>query len=166
MKDPLHYRPDLLASKGQRFANFIIDLIFRMALVFAFGLLAGALTYAGYDGMYLWIQNMDRFSEYLLEWGLLAIYYLFMEMITQRTIGKLITNTKVVMEDGSTPPAGVIALRTLCRLIPFDAFSFFGDPARGWHDSLSHTYVIDVKKYEHAVKLENSFSEIGDELKY
>ncbi|AWH84696.1 RDD family protein [Flavobacterium album] len=164
MKDPLYYRTDLLATKGQRLANLIIDFIFRFVLIFAFGMLAGLLTAVGYDGLYIWIQNPGTWSEYLIEWGLLVVYYLLMEMTTQRTIGKLITGTKVVMEDGSKPPAGTIALRTLCRLIPFDAFSFLGD--RGWHDSITHTYVVDVKKYNAAKHLEDSFAEIGSEIKY
>jgi hypothetical protein len=31
-------------------------------------------------------------------------------------------------------------IRTICRFIPFEAFSFFGQ--KGWHDSISGTNVV------------------------
>jgi uncharacterized RDD family membrane protein YckC len=47
-------------------------------------------------------------------------------------------------------------------MIPFEAFSFLGDEGRGWHDSLAKTVVVDVKKYNEIVELQNSLSEIGN----
>ena len=68
-----------------------------------------------------------------------------MESLTGRTMAKLITRTKVVMENGDKPTFEVILTRTLCRLIPFNWISFLGDDGVGWHDSLSKTRVISVK---------------------
>ena len=84
------------------------------------------------------------------------------ETITGRTLGKYITNTKVLTEDGQKPEADKILYRTLSRMIPFEAFSFLGDEGRGWHDSLAKTVVVDVKKYNEIVELQNSLSEIGN----
>lgn len=42
-------------------------------------------------------------------------------------------------------------LRTLCRLIPFEALSCLGEKSRGWHDRLSRTWVIsefELKKIQ------------------
>ncbi|MEY4927047.1 MAG: hypothetical protein RI894_1483 [Bacteroidota bacterium] len=69
-------------------------------------------------------------------------YYVIMETMTGQTVGKMLLKTQVVGEDGQQPSAGTIALRTLCRMIPFEAFSFLGAEGGGWHDTLSHTQVV------------------------
>ena len=72
-------------------------------------------------------------------------YYLVSEATTARTLGKLVTGTKVVNEHGGKPTFGQYLGRTFARFIPFEAFSFFGTPTRGWHDSLPRTYVIKAR---------------------
>jgi hypothetical protein len=57
------------------------------------------------------------------------------------TPAKLLTGTQVTDEFGNKPRFGNIVGRTLSRFIPFDALSFLF--ARGWHDSISDTYVLD-----------------------
>jgi uncharacterized RDD family membrane protein YckC len=154
----------VLASKGQRFANYIVDTVIYYSLVYLIGALAGWLYAAfGYTGMYNWVIGMGTFEGLLFNFVVMALYFLFMEGFTQKTIGKLITGTIVIMDDGSKPAAGTVALRTLCRFIPFEAFSFFNDSARGWHDSMTDTYVVNVKKYKEALELKSSFDEIGTE---
>ena len=70
----------------------------------------------------------------------LFIYYLLLEGFIGISFGKILTNTVVVNESGQKPAIGVLLKRALCRLIPVDGLSFlFSD--RGWHDSLSGTYV-------------------------
>ena len=64
------------------------------------------------------------------------------------TPGKCATNTVIVNEAGNRPNFGQILGRTFARLIPFDALSFFS--ARGWHDSLSGTYVVSAANNETA----------------
>ena len=72
-------------------------------------------------------------------------YYCFFEGIWGRTPGKFLIGTKVVDEEGDPPSFGQIVGRSACRLIPFEPFSFFG--ARGWHDSISHTYVVRTRNF-------------------
>lgn len=51
-----------------------------------------------------------------------------METLTKgRSIGKFITGTQVVTLDGETPTANVFLKRSFCRIIPLNAFSFFGE---------------------------------------
>jgi len=69
-------------------------------------------------------------------------YYIFTEYFTGKTLGKLMTGTKVVLEDGSKPLFSTLFIRTLVRLIPFEAFSFLNKDVRGWHDKWSRTRVI------------------------
>ena len=61
------------------------------------------------------------------------------------TVGKLCTGTRVVDENGHAIGFRRALLRSLCRLIPFDAFSVLmsdDQTIRGWHDSLPRTYVV------------------------
>jgi len=44
--------------------------------------------------------------------------------------------------DGNKPSFGLILGRSLSRIIPFDALSFLGANAIGWHDTISKTRVI------------------------
>lgn len=151
---------ELYAGAGRRFANLILDTIVYYVMIFIMAMFAGLLASFGHDGFLIWITG-NGLDVAFFNIFLMLFYYLVMESLTQRTIGKYITGTKVIMEDGSKPEAGAIAIRTLCRLIPFEVFSFFGSNARGWHDSLSRTIVVDAKKYEAALNLKNSFEEIG-----
>ena len=72
------------------------------------------------------------------------VYYVFMEYTFQKTIGKFLTKTIVVMQDGSKPLLSDILVRTLCRLIPLDQFSYLFTK-NGFHDRLSRTTVVKDK---------------------
>jgi uncharacterized RDD family membrane protein YckC len=62
-----------------------------------------------------------------------------------RSIGKLITSTVAVNEDGSRVSGQVALLRGLARAVPFNAFSALGSPCYPWHDRWTKTYVVDYK---------------------
>ena len=155
---------EMRASTGKRLANYLIDLIIRYAFFLIIGFL-GALLYRlfCYITLYNWVVELESWEETLYGWMFLIVYYLLMESLTQRTLGKYITGTIVVMEDGSKPTFKTVFLRTLCRLIPFDGFSFLTEKPRGWHDRFVKTYVVDVKVYNSALLLKKSFEEIGVE---
>lgn len=149
---------DMLAPKSKRFGNFVVDLIFRYVLFFILGIIGAIINP---EAFLEWSQSLNRLEEMAYSIMVLVVYFIVTESLFQRTLGKLITGTKVVMADGSKPGFGTIVLRTLCRLIPFEAFSFIGENTYGWHDSLSKTYVVDVKVYEEAINRRQSFDEIG-----
>lgn len=152
----------MLASRGQRFANFILDLLMQFIIAVLLGVVATVLAYVfNADGLLIWIDEMDGLQERLIGILIMLTYYVPFEALTGRTVGKYITKTKVVMEDGSLPPAGTVFIRSLCRILFIEALSFLGNPPRGWHDSASKTYVVDAKKYDEALRLKNSFDEIG-----
>ena len=65
-----------------------------------------------------------------------------MEAVFQRTIGKLVTGTRVVTTDGNVPGFGKVLGRSLARVIPFEVLSFLGAIPIGWHDKLSGTRVV------------------------
>jgi uncharacterized RDD family membrane protein YckC len=155
--------PQMYASKSKRFANFIIDYIGQLIIGGAIGIAMAIISEITGDYEYVaWIDTMGTLGEYALGIVILIVYYMVFETITGRTLGKYITNTKVLTEDGQKPEADKILYRTLSRMIPFEAFSFLGDEGRGWHDSIAKTVVVDVKKYNEIVELQNSLSEIGN----
>ena len=91
-------------------------------------------------------QNMGLFSLLLI----MFLYYFLMEVIWDRTLGKLIMGIMVVdakrVNYKEKRMTKLIFIRTLCRYIPFDHLSFiFMSNASGqasWHDQISGTKVI------------------------
>ena len=69
-------------------------------------------------------------------------YYIVMESVWQRTIGKFLFGTKVVAMDGGKPSFGQVVGRSFARYIPFEALSFLASNPQGWHDSLPKTLVV------------------------
>jgi uncharacterized RDD family membrane protein YckC len=132
----------ILASRGKRFANFIIDRIAFYIIFFSLSMLVAMIIGPEIlDSM----ANINRFQDYLLTALFMFVYYLLSESLMKgRTIGKLITKTRVVDEYGRVPDFSVTLKRSACRFVPFDALSFLGD--NGWHDDWSGTKVIEVSK--------------------
>jgi type II secretory pathway pseudopilin PulG/uncharacterized RDD family membrane protein YckC len=134
------YQP---ASTGKRFGNYLIDTSFVVFLIFLF---FGAVkqtvgtVYQGYNdyaGSVIWF-----------------LYYFICESLWQRTLGKFITKTKVVMTDGSKPDAVHIFGRTLSRILPFEPISFLFSHT-WWHDKLSKTYVVPLEYTPEQIALIN-----------
>jgi uncharacterized RDD family membrane protein YckC len=130
-------------DKWLRFANRLLDALFVYIVLaikaswfnYVFSLLIGR-----------GISYLAPLEIYVLVFFIFLLYYFLFESLFKTTLGKLVTNTRVVNETGEGPGIGRILGRTFCRIIPFEAWSFlFND--RGWHDSFSGTYVIK-EKYE------------------
>ena len=136
------------AGSGKRFANYIIDLIIFYIAIFALSFTFAMISPAFVD----WFNNDDNSAGFALLDRLvgLILYGLFMGLIESltkgRSLGKLITRTKAVNQDGTTISAGTAFLRGLCRAVPFDAFSALGSPSFPWHDKWTKTFVIDIKE--------------------
>jgi len=130
------------AGTGKRFLNYLCDLFFFLiifyALAVAFVASGGRITESpAYSGSDLLFR--------LFAMILFVVYYFLFELLCKgRTIGKFITGTKAVNEDGSEMGARTVLLRSLSRIVPFEALSAFG--GHPWHDTWNHTYVIDVKR--------------------
>ena len=156
---------DMLASKSKRFANFIIDYIIRIILVFIIGFAVAIYAHSvGNEDLIYSLENINTITEYLVGFLFLFIYYLTFESVNGRTIGKYITNTKVLMIDGTKASTDKVLIRTLSRIVPFEFLSFLGSDDKGWHDTWTDTVVVDIKKYEEIKNSQNSISEIGKEI--
>ncbi|MDP3680884.1 MAG: RDD family protein [Flavobacterium sp.] len=137
---------DLLASKSQRFLNFIIDVLIIYIIEITIGttiIIIGDLThsYAASN----WVTSLSPIESFFFGLVILFFYYSITEMYFSRTFAKYFTKTLVVKNDGSKPNMKSIIIRTVSRLIPLEPFSFLMTE-KGWHDTLSVTYV--VKKHE------------------
>lgn len=147
----LDYQPNIvdeqhvqinLASAGKRFGNYIIDIIAFWILIILLGVIYGVFLVAT-DSDDVTADGSADVLLYIIVYGIYFLYFYGMEAAFQKTLGKMITKTKVVTMDGQKPTNTNILGRTACRFIPFDAFSFLGSKAIGWHDSISKTYVIN-----------------------
>jgi uncharacterized RDD family membrane protein YckC len=125
-----------LAGLGARLLNFIIDSIARI-------LLAAIVAVAvGPDRTH---NELPILSSFL---GVVVGYYVVLEYLFGRTLGKLITGTRVVTAEDGRPSLLQILGRTLVRFIPLEPFSllFSGGRVGGWHDWMSGTCVVRVRR--------------------
>lgn len=123
------------ASKTKRFINLIIDYFATILFGFIFGL---GIAFLGFNDF------LQKTNENILGFLVVFLYYLFFESIFGKTVGKLITRTRVISLDNNKANFTSVLKRTLSRFIPFEAFSYlFDEKAIGWHDRISNTRVIE-----------------------
>lgn len=131
------------ASSGKRLANYIIDLILFYILFFLFTF------FVAYSNPQT-LEELDREStgfnlvDRLITMLMYGLYMFLTELLFKgKSLGKLITGTRAVNEDGSAISLKTAFLRGISRAVPFDAFSALGTPSYPWHDKWANTYVID-----------------------
>lgn len=135
------------ASVGARFANFIIDFIFHYAIII--GLLFVVLftkTDEELESNLLTSESgWQVLFQYFFFYGIFIGTYTLMEGATNgKTLGKFITRTHAVRTDGAKLTWKDAFMRSLCRIVPFEAFSGFG--GNPWHDRWTNTQVIKDRK--------------------
>ena len=140
-----------IASQGQRFLNMIIDGILvnvtaqvvGFVVGIAYGLMAASSGREIAESEMALLQLFGGFLGLFIFVG----YYIVCELAFGRTVGKFVTGTRVVNSQGQVATTGQIIGRSFARMIPFEAFSFFGGKGFpvGWHDSLSGTRVIKTR---------------------
>jgi uncharacterized RDD family membrane protein YckC len=136
--------PELLptAGLGARFLNFLIDgIVARIVVVSVAGVLAAFLRSSSPD-----VDGSTAIVVAVIGFVAFLGYYAVLEAAFGWTIGKLITGTRVVRFDGGKPRVAQIIGRTFARFIPFEPFSVLGSSNQGWHDSLSGTRVVRVRR--------------------
>lgn len=126
------------ASAGQRFVNYIIDLIIFYVLMFIVGIFIGIAAVAG-------VASTESIAitilTYVFAIAFFLLYYTLLEGSKGKTLGKLVSKTKVVTEDGTPMTYSKAFVRSLSRLVPFEPLSvFFG--LKMWHDQWTNTMVI------------------------
>lgn len=131
------------SSKNKRFLNNLIDSIVHYLLVIALSTIFGAgLGFSG-NVEVLEDENTITIFSYLLSFLIYFLYFSVFEYYSKgKTVGKYITKSRALREDGSIMSFSECALRSICRFIPFDRLSFVGSD-RGWHDRFSKTMVVE-----------------------
>jgi len=121
-----------------RVLNYMID---TLSIVIIFYLSLKILTVST---KYISIEFSIDFSLLLLL--IFFTYYLLFETITSRTVGKYVTRTKVVSDSGDKPTFGKVLIRSIVRVFFVEVISFFSSNPVGWHDRISGTKVVLIKK--------------------
>jgi uncharacterized RDD family membrane protein YckC len=133
--DPVHW--------SLRFVNHIVDQIVMGLVVNGIKYAVAILSMGGHYGDYFLLQEDMSALLYglVLSFGITFCYYTVFETASNgRTIGKMLTGTIAITQDGSPFTFKHALLRTLCRFIPFEPFSAFG--YMPWHDSITKTVVV------------------------
>ena len=97
------------------------------------------------SGWGAWLDGMTRWQERLLGIAFAMLYYTALEGATGVTLGKLLTGTRVVDEEGRKPTPRQALLLSVSRMVPFEMFSVLladDDDPRGWHDRWPRTRVV------------------------
>lgn len=135
------------AGTGQRFLNYLIDnLLMRFGLSLVTGMAVGVvLGLMAPEYIERLSYDQGAFDLILLAYLIAIVNYLLYYTICEKafrgyTLGKLITGTRAIRNDGGELTFKDALLRSLCRLIPFEAFSGFG--GHPWHDTITNTMVI------------------------
>ena len=128
------------ASKFKRLFNLVVDYCFVFVLlivVFFVLILAGAEE---------WVptrEHSEELTRQVISVGALFIYYVITEYFwSGKSLGKFITRTKVIMQNGDSPNLKAVLYRAFTRFIPFEFLSLLVDN-QTWHDRLSGTIVIE-----------------------
>ena len=122
-------------SMGIRFADWVIDFIVFYGLCYGAGMTIGMLMPE---------LAYNQINLYVITYLIYLFYYTVIEGATNgRTLGKLVTGSKAVKEDGSDISWNDAIMRSLIRLVPFEALSALnGYP---WHDRWTNTIVVKNK---------------------
>ncbi len=138
---------DLVASREQRFMNFILDFLIIYVIWLAVGttfIIIGEIT--GIYALSYWAESTTTYEKMFFWIIIMFLYYFLTEMYFSRTFAKYFSKTIVITKDGLKPGFNAILIRTLSRFIPLEFLTFLGVNVRGLHDLYSDTYV--VRKHE------------------
>lgn len=126
------------ATTGQRFVNYLIDGASFYLFIIVVGIVIVLIT--GNPTIIEDLENTVPLLDRLISLILFAIYMGLVEGLGNgKSLGKLITRTRAVNEDGSRISFSTAFLRGLCRAVPFEPLSAFG--GHPWHDQWTKTRV-------------------------
>lgn len=139
------------ATQGQRFLNWLIDnILMRFGLTYLTGMGVGFIiaiaapdffeNIAYSSGGTFALYSIALFIAYL---NYIIYYTLCEKLFKGYTLGKLITGTRAIRQDGKELTFKNALLRSLSRCVPFEVFSGFSTLT--WHDSWTDTMVIKAR---------------------
>lgn len=132
----------------QRFSNYLLDTLFMsfaISWATSYALVNGLAAISPEAAYNLFANRSELIASYIIGIFNHLVYYTFCEKgFRGYTLGKAITGTRVIREDGEEITIKDAFLRSLCRLVPFEALSiWFGNGL--WHDTWTRTKVIQTR---------------------
>lgn len=136
------------ASTAQRFVNYLTDMLlmrFGISYITSDLLLRFLMAVSPRTASTLFSEESYLVAGYVIAALNHLLYYTFCEKAFRGyTLGKFVSGTRVIREDGDELTLKDAFLRSLCRLVPFEAFSiWFGNGP--WHDVWTKTKVIQTR---------------------
>ncbi|MBL0183782.1 MAG: RDD family protein [Chitinophagaceae bacterium] len=140
------------ASQGQRFLNWLIDnMLMRFGLSYLTGMAIGLLlSVIAPDFLSRIAVSEGRMTFDILLLSVIVgyfnyvVYYTLCEKLFKGyTLGKIITGTKAIRQDGNELTFKDALLRSLSRCVPFEVLSGFSTLT--WHDSWTDTMVVKAR---------------------
>jgi uncharacterized RDD family membrane protein YckC len=125
------------ASVIRRYCNGIIDafiiFLFYFITIACIVIILPSLTYEAGAGIF--------FIDIVL------YYFIFEYLYKGRTIGKIVTKTKVIDKEGNSPTSKQVLIRIFARFMPFEYFTILTrEDNTALHDGASGTRVIKILK--------------------
>ena len=109
-------------DKGIRLTNYLVDQVVIILLWLLVSFFQGG-TYYSTESFYI----------------IMFLYYLILEAIFQKTLGKVVTKTVVTDKYGAKPGFLKVLIRSFLRLVPIDGISYLFGTEMGFHDVGSST---------------------------
>jgi len=147
-KQKINILPKPISSKSVRFGHYILDNVYISIIASSTIMDLYNFFNSGLDAL----NSLNIFAP-IFAMVIPFVYYFATEAIFKQSIGKVLTGSYVRSQNGKPANTAQILGRSLCRFIPFEAFSFLTDPMAKWHDKFSGTEVfysssIDMRKEE------------------
>lgn len=118
-----NFSVEQLASKETRFVNFIIDWFIVIIVLRYFGI--------------------DEHGKSIYIFTYLLYCTLFEWFTNSKTIGKYVTKSRAIKDNGSSIEFKEAFFRSLIRIIPLEPWvCLSADYGYGWHDKWTNTIVI------------------------
>lgn len=129
------------ATIGQRLLNVIVDTVAFYIVTFIAGVVAGLIGAAMQSDSDKVLPGVVQLIFLFAFLAMYVLYYTLLEGSKGKTLGKLLTKTKVVQIDGTPLGYKKAFVRSLCRLVPFEFISvFFGGLM--WHDQWTYSMTV------------------------
>ncbi|MDP1799773.1 MAG: RDD family protein [Bacteroidota bacterium] len=155
-KKQYRYRDVPYVDGWARFGHWLLDYLFRLIFELAIGVVLGViLALTGTLGL-LSDPSIDTYNK-IFSWLIFQpLYYFLFEYAMQASPAKALLGRIVVDEYGNKPTARQFFIRSISRVVPFEAFSCLSP--LGWHDNWSNTFVLrkkDLKELKLLQKINN-----------
>jgi uncharacterized RDD family membrane protein YckC len=126
------------APRWRRLVNLLLDFVGILLTSMLLGLVLGVASVT----MHI---DVAPYRGQFFGWTVVFLYYLVSEALFGRTLGKLLTDTRVVTESGGRPAFWQILARSIYRFVPLEPLSMFNSQSIAWHDRWSKTRVVRTR---------------------